>query len=260
MPAQFSILNVQFYFDNGTQKIVATPDKKPQVVDFPGNFSSPLIDHIFSAIFTAMTDRLTGTMALFSNSSAVGSSPYSIIDTNLENTILLGSNDTDYFFNENRLLIGGAYNDTPSAARALDKQAAGGGRPLDQLIPELMTNISISLMTDSNLSPNRFIQTTQVFRTNLYTFNTSVFWIFNGLSIGITLIVCILGLLGFSANQASHDMSFSTIVSICRGGVSEYLFPRGHGRLPHPSQSMTTPLELKQVEEGLTISPLNEAR
>lgn len=113
----------------------------------------------YSSVMWALSSQLTGSIAFYrdlntsddATQQAVASRVYSTIDTRMAQTILLGSSDLNSHFMQNHLL--GDDNDkSPFSDQRLQDMAYAGNRPLDVLIPELSSNITLSLFNDPLLA------------------------------------------------------------------------------------------------------------
>jgi hypothetical protein len=143
-------------FVEGNQTIKGYPPTKLNEVAYPVlNLSAPsdLVQLSYSAYMWAFTNQLIGSMGFYNDTSTNKTTPaeYSEIKTGLEATSLLGSSDLDCFFGTNSILpeIPGSTNYTTplSPQRQKDIDLAKNGT-LDDLIPELAFNTTISLMND----------------------------------------------------------------------------------------------------------------
>jgi hypothetical protein len=109
----------------------------------------------YSAYMAAFTNLLTGSLGFYFESVTDANdftyeTNFTSISTNIQNTALLGSADLDCFFALDWMYQGVDWR-APSLQRKLDVDFAGN-RTLDELIPELSANITISLMTDPLLA------------------------------------------------------------------------------------------------------------
>jgi hypothetical protein len=102
-----------------------------------------------------LTNQLTGSMGLYTDNSTSPNAPteYTEINSNIENSPLLGSADLDCFF-----AIDAIFNppdkwlDPPSPQRAQDILFAENNNTLENLIPELAFNLTVSLMNNNLLA------------------------------------------------------------------------------------------------------------
>jgi hypothetical protein len=122
---------------------VSFPDDKPGK---PSNMSQ----HAYSAFIWALTDQLVGSLGWFqsSNQTMPGIPPqFGVIDTPLQRTNLLGSDDLDFFFNLGEDHDPYKENVTTllSDQRLEDKNRAKN-RTLAALVEELSYNLTVSLM------------------------------------------------------------------------------------------------------------------
>jgi len=114
---------------------------------------SDLVQLAYSAYMWAFTNQLVGSMGFYNDTSTNKTTPaeYSEIKTGIGATSILGSSDLDCFFGTNSILpeIPGStsYTTTLSPQRQQDIDLAKNGT-LDDLIPELAFNTTVSLMND----------------------------------------------------------------------------------------------------------------
>ena len=77
-----------------------------------------------------------------------------------------------------------------------------------------------------------------------------------GLAIGLSAIATILRALAFVANQAAHNGSPSTFISITRNALLEPLFPEyRQGVLPLPEQTMRAQFRIRPIRGGWSLIP-----
>jgi hypothetical protein len=147
---------VNFTFENGIQTINYSNYSQLGEVTYPiVNASAPsnLTQFAYSAYFWAFTNQIIGSMGLATEKLANGSAGdnFSQIQTDLQNTILLGSSDIDVFFDREHLWTGGSPECSPTGQRAQDIGLARN-EPLIILIPELSFNTTMSFFTNELLS------------------------------------------------------------------------------------------------------------
>jgi hypothetical protein len=106
------------------------------------NKPSDPVQMSYSAYMWAFTDLLTGSMGLYKDDSTW----FADIQTNIENTALLGSSDLDCFFAVDWMFSNKTW-EPPTPQRQLDIDFARN-RSLGVLIPELSVNLTVSLMND----------------------------------------------------------------------------------------------------------------
>jgi hypothetical protein len=112
-------------------------------------------------------------------------------------------------------------------------------------------------------SPNQTVTSKEIYNVNRYNFNSSTMWTAYGLAIGFSIIANILGIVAFCRNDASHDMSLSTILSISRDQQLDGLFPQcAHGRLPLPKETMSAELKIIRMTDnkGWSLQPTAKDR
>lgn len=139
------------FVDGQQQSISGYPPKILEPIEYPVlNLTgvSDTVQFAYSAFFWSFTNLLVGSMGFynesFTNTSA--QAQYSDIGSSIENTALLGSSDLDCFFAFDTIFDPNPYAPI-SPQRAKDIQLARN-EPLDELIPELAFNTTISLMND----------------------------------------------------------------------------------------------------------------
>lgn len=153
----------RFKWQNGRQDVRVVNRTLLHPVAYPANASTtPSSEDAmsYSAVMWALSNQLTGSMGFYRDLNAndnatdetYANRTYSQIDSNLAQTVLLGSSDLNSLFVENHLL-GQTGNDssTFSDQRLLD-MAYAGNHSLAVLIPQLSSNITLSLITDPLLA------------------------------------------------------------------------------------------------------------
>ncbi|KAH6988854.1 hypothetical protein BKA56DRAFT_246097 [Ilyonectria sp. MPI-CAGE-AT-0026] len=133
---------------NGSYELlhkVNFPDDKPDSV-------SDMTQHAYSAFFWAFANQIVGSLGWFADNSTGFN--HGVIDTPIQQNILLGSNDLDVFFN---------FNENPQACRVpwanlslqrrRDKNLARN-RTLNVLIHELSFNTTVSLLHNELYTDN----------------------------------------------------------------------------------------------------------
>jgi hypothetical protein len=143
-------------FVEGNQTIRGYPPTLLNEVEYPvlnPNAPSDMVQMAFSAYMWAFTNQLVGQMGFYNDTSTNKTTPaeYNEIRTQIGATSILGSADLDcFFFADNKIpSIPGSTNYTGrfSPQRQQDITLARNGT-LDELIPELAFNTTISLMSD----------------------------------------------------------------------------------------------------------------
>ncbi|KAF2674051.1 hypothetical protein BT63DRAFT_366381 [Microthyrium microscopicum] len=244
--------DLSFEFQNGTQAITKNDIQLLNTVHYPKSDPYRVTDVqqlSYSAVFWVLADQLVGSLG-FVVYNKTGLPNYNAINSNIEHNSVIGSNDLDYFFNQNASVHHQSFNIPVDGQRLLDKNLAHS-RTMPRLAEELMFNITISMINDPLLAP---IVNTTVKHTNpvnRYTYSARNLWIAYGLALLLSLFAILLGLLAFLTNEASHDNSFSTIMSITRDPALGPLFPDCcHGKLPLPSASLDAKLRIREMEGG----------
>jgi hypothetical protein len=274
-----AIYDIYLQFDDGSQSITKNNITLLDTVDFPSN--SPFVltnltQQSYSAYFSVLTDQVVGSMGFLNDTQPDPSrSPaYSQIDTPIIRNSLLGSDDLDFFFDTNKLLY---LNNSglPLSPQRLQDKALANNQTLPFLIEDLSFNITMSFFTNTYLryrvfefqyhdpqlteiSPNTTVTVEQISDVNRYAFNAGNLWIAYGLAILFSLVANVLGMIAFYLNDASHDMSLSTILSITRDRLLDDLFPQcAHGRLPLPKETMKTLLRIVRMSDdmGWSLQP-----
>jgi len=152
--------NLTFTFEEGNQNVSGYPPTILNEVEFPVlNLTAPsnLVQLAYSAYMWAFTDQLVGEMGFYNDTSTNRTTPaeFSEIRSQIGATSILGSSDLDCFFATNEVIpdIPGSANYTTfySPQRQQDIDLARN-RTLDELIPELSFNTTVSLMSDALLA------------------------------------------------------------------------------------------------------------
>jgi len=93
--------------------------------------------------------------------------------------------------------------------------------------------------------------TTRITPVNRYSYSSRNLWLAYGLGIFFALIANALGAQAFMENNASHNNSLSTLLSISRDPELANLFPECcHGKLPLPPETMKARLRVEEMEDG----------
>jgi hypothetical protein len=151
---------VRFSWENGVQDLNVLNRTLLHPVAYPVNGStSPESEEAmsYSAVMWALSSQLTGSIAFYKDLNATGDVTqetyagrvYSQITSNIGQSSLIGSSDFNSHFAENHLLGNGSglYSD-----QRWQDMAYAGDRPLEVLIPELSSNITLSLFMDPLLA------------------------------------------------------------------------------------------------------------
>jgi hypothetical protein len=151
---------VKFSWKNGVQDLHVLNRTLLHPVAYPVNGStSPESEEAmsYSAVMWALSSQLTGSIAFYKDRNATGDVTqetsagriYSQITSGIGQSSLIGSSDFNSHFAENHLLGNGSglYSD-----QRLQDMAYAGNRPLKTLIPELSSNITLSLFMDPLLA------------------------------------------------------------------------------------------------------------
>jgi hypothetical protein len=148
--------NLNITFQDGLQSITGYPPTTFDPVDYPVvDLSQPsnLVQLAYSAYMWELANQLTGSIWLYNDTSSSPDSQaeYVDINTNIQNTALLGSIDLNCSFALDAIFYTNPWLDPPSPQRERDIQFAGG-RTLADLIPELAFNLTVSLINDDLLA------------------------------------------------------------------------------------------------------------
>jgi hypothetical protein len=144
--------DLTFSYDAGLQTVMINNITSINPVSYPTKdpyVETDLVQLAYSAVFWTFSDLLVGTMALImSSKNGNATLDYSSIDSNIEHTSLLGSNDLDYFFDLNSQVNSTYTSEYPlSPQRVLDK-ALAQNQTLPFLIRQLSVNLTISMLND----------------------------------------------------------------------------------------------------------------
>jgi hypothetical protein len=149
-----------FEWTNGQQKLELLNLTVLEPILYPTNASNSTQSEAtmaYSAFAWALSNQLTGTIAFYKDTNdthdvteeTFASHEYSLIQTGIAQTVLLGTSDLDSHFAQNHYF---SYDGSKYSDQRKQDMAYAGHRPLDILIPELSTNITLSLITDSLLA------------------------------------------------------------------------------------------------------------
>ena len=156
---------VNFSWVNGIQSINMPEPEVMGVVAYPTNGSSTSAyeeSSAYSAFMWALSSQLVGSMGFYQSTSSNGNENqpttsnnttntiFSEIHTNIDQTSLLGSSDFNSYFNKNHALD--SHTDGMFSPQRLQDMAYARNRTLDVLIPELSSNITLSLIIDPLLA------------------------------------------------------------------------------------------------------------
>lgn len=150
--------NLNITFQDGKQSIMGYPPaiyNPIESVDYPVVDLSQQSDPVqlaYSAYMWELSNQLIGSIGLYNASSnPEAQAEYLDIQTNIQNTALLGSVDLNCSFALDAIFKPDSWLHPPSPQRVQDIQFAGG-RTLADLIPELAFNLTVSLMNDDILA------------------------------------------------------------------------------------------------------------
>ena len=146
---------VKFSWVNGIQSISMPEPKMVNVVPYPTNstLTSAYEESLaYTAFMETLSQQLVGSMGFYRRTGAdnVTTRLFSEIHTNIDQTTLLGSSDFNSYFIKNHAFSGGT--DGLFSPQRLQDMACAHNRTLDVLIPELSSNITVSLITDPLLA------------------------------------------------------------------------------------------------------------
>ncbi len=94
--------------------------------------------------------------------------------------------------------------------------ALARNRTIDVLIPELPSNITLSLLTNSLLSPLEPMNVTTTTPINIYIYEPRNVLIAYGIAVIFALLANILGIAAYLANGVSHDNNWSSMLCTTR--------------------------------------------
>lgn len=222
--------NLLLSFEEGSQNITIQNSQDLNAVAYPDYNATPSDElfqqHSYSAVFLALSELLVGSMGFFVQDS-MPLENFTEINTELEYISLLGSSDLDAFFDSNH-----PGNTTIKDQRAQDI-ALAKNRTLDVLVPELMFNITATLMSSNLLSPPVNMSVTRTDSVNIYAYHLKNLIFSYGLAIGLTLFANLLGAFAYWDNGVSHNKSFSAILAATRHrSLTDLFHYEIVGRLP----------------------------
>lgn len=188
----------------------------------PSYSATDEVDIAYSAVMWALSDQLTGTMGFYqdvstndTNDQIIANRTYSEIASSIDQTSLLGTSNFDSYFIRNHYLT--KQNSTqPFSPQRLQDMALARNRTLDVLIPELSSNLTLSLISSPLLSPGQPANVTTSTPTNIYAYQPQNLFIAYGIAVLVALLANLIGLHAFFTNGVSYDISFSSIVCTTR--------------------------------------------
>ena len=216
---------VNFTWQNGIQSIDILNLDVLNATPYPVHPSYSTPDEVgiaYSAVMWALSNQLTGTMGFYQdvlttdiNDQIVANRTYSEIASDIDQTSLLGTSSLNTFFLQNHYLTNRNRSE-PFSPQRLQDMALARNRSLDILIPELSSNITLSLISNALLSPSRPANVTTTTPVNIYTYQPRNLYIAYGVAIAVALLANLIGLYAFLANGVSYEISFSSIVCTTR--------------------------------------------
>ena len=217
--------HVNFTWTNGVQFLdildLNILDATPYPAD-PTYAASDEDTMAYSAFMWALSSRLIGTMGFYqdistndTNNQIIANRTYSEIATSIDETSLLGTSDLNSYFTKNHFLSSNNASQ-PFSPQRLQDMAFARNRTLDILIPELSSNITLSLISNPLLSSSELTNVTTITPTNIYVYQPQNVFIAYGIAVIFALLANVLGLFAYFSNGVSHDNSFSSIVCTTR--------------------------------------------
>lgn len=217
--------HVNFTWTNGVQFLdvldIDVLDETPYLTD-PSFSALDEVNMAYSAFMWALNNQLVGTMGFYqevsqndTNIQIIANRTYSAIATNLDQTSLLGTSNLNSYFIKNHFLSSKNASQPFSPQRIQDMVLAGN-RTLDVLIPELSSNITLSLISQPLLSAPQLTNVTTTSPANIYVYQPKRVFIAYGVAIFFALVANVLGIWAYLSNGVSHDNSFWSIVTTTR--------------------------------------------
>ncbi|KAE9380934.1 hypothetical protein N431DRAFT_323907 [Stipitochalara longipes BDJ] len=254
--------DLEFKFEEGNQTVEGYPPTLLNEVEFPIlNLTAPsdLTQMAYSAYMWAFTNQLVGEMGFYNDTSTNKTTPavYNEIRTEIGATSILGSSDLDCFFATNNVIpdIPGTANYTTlySPQRQQDIDLAQN-RTLDELIPELAFNTTVSLMSDALLSPPVLQTVMTTISINLYAYHKGNLLAAYAISILVAFIVNLLGAYAYTVNKVAHDINFTSLVSSTTDDTINTIFkkedPSTRGKIPLPKTIGDVEIKFTPLDEG----------
>lgn len=249
-----------FSWNNGFQSVVNSSVSDLKLMPHPDDSKgrpSDLVAHAYTAVFLALANEVVGTMAFYYDTETNVTEDYaerpprfSSFQTRIHENSLTGSDDLDYYFAVNKQLFTNNLPEPLSAQRLQDK-AVAKNKTLDALIEDLSFNITISLLHDPLLARQQNSTAKFASDGNQYTYVFRNLVIPYTLAVVATLVTNAMGLWAYWRNNASFDLSFSTLVSVTRSRKLDNLFPPCcHGVQPLPEESLEAELEVRESWMG----------
>ena len=159
-----SIYTVNFSWTNGRQTVRVLNNSVTNVVPYPANATREEDSKeamAFSAVFWALSTQLTGYIGFqedFSASNVTENADgfvnhiYSVINSEIAKTVLIGARDFDAHFLQNHGQEAPPGGTATFSGQRLKDMSYVANRSLAELIPELSSNITISLISDEILA------------------------------------------------------------------------------------------------------------
>ncbi|KZL64297.1 hypothetical protein CI238_00572, partial [Colletotrichum incanum] len=107
-----------------------------------------------------------------------------------------------------------------------------GGRPIPTLIEEMFRNVTLSLLSQTELNPAEPVQANikTHLHQNIYIYSVAALWIGYGIAVGIAILSIAVGTWAVAAAGSSYSSKFSTILRLAFNvHLSEYLELRDTG-------------------------------
>lgn len=217
--------HVNFTWTNGAQFLDVLDIDVFDATPYPTDPSFSAVDEdnmAYSAFMWTLSSQLVGTIGFYqevsrndTNIQIIANRTYSEVATNLEQTSLLGTSNLNSHFIKNHFLSSNNASQPFSPARIQD-MALARNRTLDVLIPELSSNITLSLISHPLLSVPELTNVTTTSPANIYVYQPKRVFIAYGIAIFFALVANVLGIWAYFSNGVSHDNSFWSIVTTTR--------------------------------------------
>ncbi|KAH8887183.1 hypothetical protein GQ53DRAFT_656704 [Thozetella sp. PMI_491] len=202
---------VEVSFTEGRMTLANTTSVDPTPIPYPitdSNKDSDPQQLAYSAYMWAFTDLLSGSMGYYQQADPHDANVtlYTQIQSNIKDTALLGSADLDCYFAVDWEFANLTWR--PDTGQRLEDIQFAGNQTLDNMIPQLSVNLTISLMNNDILAPLEPSQVLVVNSVNVYEYSRITLLLPYGLELIAAIAVNILGLIAFTKNPFRMDRSF----------------------------------------------------
>ncbi|KAI0546996.1 hypothetical protein F4679DRAFT_377242 [Xylaria curta] len=212
--------------DDGDYTCDRLVEELPPLGVDPCIFDTGLLQRLsYTGVLDAFVQVVRGSVSMDSLSGAE-------VDTNIFSTSLIGTPELEYLTYVNGETQGTSLQsvfitNNQSEGRALSNLAQGQPRsslPLQRMMEEIFSNLTISLMSSDLLQPNLSsvfapppVNVTFTTLKSVYSYAPANLWIAYGSAILATALALVAGVVALSSNSASYNNDFSTILRVAYG-------------------------------------------